>query len=134
MLVMTDTKAGNLLRVKGGRIGAAGLALVLVLALVLAMLLGAAGSVGVSGPASAQVPTANPARTWIPSPRVTVGDLWREVRSGGMAVIASATSQDQQGLQTIMTVFQGGGQLFRCLEWVSIEDGIDRQALCTTVR
>jgi hypothetical protein len=102
--------------------------------LVLAIALVGTGIFGLGGTASAQVPSANPARAWIPSPRVTVGDLWREVRSGGMAVIASATSQDQPGRQTIVTVFQGGGRLFRCLEWISIQDGIDQQALCTTVR
>lgn len=122
----TDTKARDRFRLKGLRAGAAVLAL--------AMIFGAAGIVGFGSPAVAQVPSANPARAWISSPRVTVGDLWREVQSGGMAVIASATSQDQPGQQTIMTVFQGGGRLFRCLEWVSIVDGIDRQAICTTVR
>lgn len=68
--------------------------------------------------ASAQVQPANPAKTWIYAPNVTVIDLWRGVRNGQIEIVSSATAAREDGGLNLVTVFRGARELWRCAERV----------------
>lgn len=71
-----------------------------------------------AGGVAAQVKSANPAKTWIYQPNVTVMDLWRDVQTGRIDVISTAAASGPSGSLNLITVFRGDGKLWRCVERV----------------
>lgn len=73
-------------------------------------------SLALAAPAGAQVKSANPATAWVYAPNVTVNDLWRGVREGAIQVVSSAATSDPKGGLSLVTVFRGHDQVWRCVE------------------
>ncbi|GHD43727.1 hypothetical protein GCM10017083_10230 [Thalassobaculum fulvum] len=83
--------------------------------------------------ARAQVKSANPATAWVYAPNVTVNDLWRGVRDGQVEVVSSAAADDTKGGLSLVTVFRGHGQIWRCVE--RTDTGmVERNFACARVR
>ena len=86
-----------------------------------------------ASPAVAQVKTANPATAWVYAPNVTVNDLWRGVREGAVEVVSSAATSDPKGGLSLVTVFRGQGEVWRCVE--RTDSGmVERTFACARVR
>jgi hypothetical protein len=83
--------------------------------------------------AHAQVKTANPATAWVYAPNVTVNDLWRGVRDGQVEVVSSAAADNSKGGLSLVTVFRGQGQVWRCVERTDAEM-VERNFACARVR
>lgn len=83
--------------------------------------------------AGAQVKTANPATAWVYAPNVTVNDLWRGVRSGEVEVVSSAAAAGPKGGLSLVTVFRGSGQVWRCVERTDA-GMVERNFACARVR
>ncbi len=84
--------------------------------------------------ADAQVKTANPATAWVYAPNVTVNDLWRGVREGSIEVISSAAaSEPKGGGLSLVTVFRGQGEVWRCVERTS-SGMVETTFACARVR
>lgn len=81
----------------------------------------------------AQVKTANPATAWVYAPNVTVNDLWRGVRDGQIEVVSSAAASDPKGGLSLVTVFRGQGQVWRCVERTDASM-VERNFACARVR
>lgn len=73
-------------------------------------------ALGFAPSVDAQVKSANPATAWVYAPNTTVNDLWRGVREGRIRVVASAAADDAKGGLALVTVFQGAGGVWRCVE------------------
>jgi hypothetical protein len=87
----------------------------------------------VTSAAHGQVKSANPATAWVYAPNVTVNDLWRGVRSGEIEVVSSAAADDPKGGLSLITVFRGHGQVWRCVERTDA-GMVERTFACARVR
>jgi hypothetical protein len=83
--------------------------------------------------AAAQVKSANPATAWVYAPNVTVNDLWRAVRDGQVQVVSSAAAADPKGGLSLVTVFRGQGEVWRCVERTDA-GMVERTFACARVR
>lgn len=83
--------------------------------------------------ADAQVKSANPATAWVYAPNVTVNDLWRAVRDGQVQVVSSAAAASPKGGLSLVTVFRGQGEVWRCVEHTD-SGMVERTFACARVR
>ena len=83
--------------------------------------------------AAAQVKSANQATAWVYAPNVTVNDLWRAVRDGQVQVVSSAAAADPKGGLSLVTVFRGQGEVWRCVERTDA-GMVERTFACARVR
>ncbi len=90
-------------------------------------------AMAIAGGAEAQVKTANPATAWVYAPNVTVNELWRGVQDGQIQVVSSAAATDPRGGMALVTVFQGQGRVWRCVERTDT-DMVERNFACARVR
>jgi len=93
----------------------------------------AAAAIASGSTVNAQVRTANPANAWVYSPNVTVNDLWSGVRDGRIKVISTAAANDAKGGLSLVTVFQGDGEVWRCVEHTD-SGMVERSFACARVR
>lgn len=90
-------------------------------------------AMAIAGAAGAQVKTANPATAWVYTPNVTVNELWRGVQDGQIQVVSSAAATDPRGGMALVTVFQGQGRVWRCVERTD-PNMVERHFACARVR